>query len=446
MGGGISGLAGAHRLARAGYHVTVLEAGPRLGGKILTTTFAGRPVDEGADAFLTRLPHAVELCRQLGLGERLVGPATAEAALWVGGGLRPLPPGLVLGVPVELAPLARSRLLSPWGLVRAAAEPWLPGRPVPGDVSVGRLVRRRYGRQVHERLVEPLLGGINAGPTDQLSVDVAAPALAAAARSSASLTRALRGGRPDGNAPVFAAPAEGMGQLVDGLDRALSAQGAQVHLSSPVRAIEPAGSGYRVVTNGGEDLVAARVLVAVPAFAAASLVAGLSPAAGELLGGLRYASVALVSLAYPAGAVPARPRGSGFLVPAGQGRLVTACSIFSNKWPEPGGNATLVLRASVGRDRDQRALALDDAELAERVDAELAEAFGLGGGPAAVRVSRWTRSFPQFPPGHRGRMAEVEASVAADAPGVALAGAYLGGVGIATCIGGAWAAADRLAG
>lgn len=446
MGGGISGLAGAHRLARAGYHVTVLEAGNRLGGKILTTSFAGRPVDEGADAFLTRLPHAVELCRQLGLGERLVGPATAEAALWVGGGLRSLPAGLVLGVPVELGPLARSRLLSPWGLARAAAEPWLPGRPLADDVPVARLVRRRYGRQVHERLVEPLLGGINAGRTDQLSVEVAAPALAAAARNSASLTRGLRGRRPDGNGPGFVSPAEGMGELVGGLARALSAQGAQVHLSSPVRAIEPAASGYRVLTEGGEGFAAARVLVAVPAFAAAALVAPLSPAAAELLGGLRYASVALVSLAYPAGAVPDRPRGSGFLVPADQGRLVTACSVFSNKWPEPGGNGPLVLRASVGRDRDQRAVVLDDAELAERVDAEVSEAFRLGGAPAAVRVSRWTRSFPQFPPGHRGRMAEAEASMAAAAPGVALAGAYLGGVGIATCIAGAWAAADRLAG
>ncbi|MDP9441738.1 MAG: protoporphyrinogen oxidase, partial [Actinomycetota bacterium] len=197
----------------------------------------------------------------------------------------------------------------------------------------------------------------------------------------------------------------------------------------------------------GKEFAADRVLVAVPAPAAASLLAPLSPAAGELLAGLRYASVALVTLAYPAQAFSRQPTGSGFLVPRDEGRLVTACSVFSNKWPDGGaggGSGVVVLRASVGRDGQQRGLALDDAELVERVDAELGEALRLSGAPAAVRVSRWPASFPQFPPGHRVRMAEAEAAVAADASGINLAGAYLRGVGIATCIGGAEAAADAL--
>ncbi|MBW3556960.1 MAG: protoporphyrinogen oxidase [Actinobacteria bacterium] len=445
VGSGISGLAGAHRLALSGHDVTVLEAGPRAGGKILTTTFAGRPVDEGADAFLTRVPHALDLCRQLGLGDRLVSPATTEAALWLDGRLRRLPGGLFLGAPVELGPLVGSAILSPRGVARAAIEPWLPGRRLDGDVSVGRLVRRRYGAQVHERLVDPLVGGINAGRTDELSVDVAAPALAAAARRGASLTRGLRAARPPdaaaGASVPFAAPAGGMGELVAALGRALSSLGAQLHLSSPVRALERVGDGYRVHTEG-DVLVADRVLVAVPAFVASPLLARLSPAAGELLAALRYASVALVSLAYPARHLSHPPTGSGFLVPRDQGRLVTACSIFSNKWPGEG--EWVVLRASVGRDGDQRALALDDVELAERVDAELGEALGLPGAPAAVRVSRWPRSFPQFPPGHLARQAEAAAALAVDAPGLALAGAYLRGVGIATCIAGAQAAADQL--
>ena len=455
IGGGISGLAGARRLAVAGHAVTVLEAGSRLGGKILTTTFAGRPVDEGADAFLTRVPHALDLCHRLGLGDGLAGPATADAALWVDGVLRPLPSGLVLGVPVEVGPLARSGILSAWGVARAAVEPWLPGRALAGDVAVGRLVRRRYGRQVHERLVDPLLGGINAGRTDELSLEVAAPALAAVARRSASLTRGLRAERAgSGAAPVFAAPAGGMGRLVEALSADLRCRGVEVRLSTPVRAVEPAdGDGYRVHCDSGA-FRADRVLVTVPAFAASALLGPLSPATGERLAALRYASVALVTLAYPVAAFSQRPAGSGFLVPRRQGRLVTACSVFSNKWPVGGGSGAgagggagegvVVLRASVGRDDDHRGAALEDGELVERVEAELGEALGVSAAPAAVRVSRWPRSFPQFPPAHLARMAEAEAALAADAPGIRLAGAYLRGVGIATCIGVAEAAAGAL--
>lgn len=456
IGGGISGLAGAHRLAGAGHDVTVLEATSRLGGKILTTTFAGRPVDEGADAVLTRVPHALDLCRRVGLGDHLVGPATTDAALWMDGALRPLPSGLVLGMPVELGPLARSGILSVWGVARAAVEPWLPGRALAGDVAVGCLVRRRYGRQVHERLVDPLLGGINAGRTDELSLEVAAPALAAVARRSVSLTRGLRAGRvgpgASGAAPVFAAPAGGMGRLVEALSAVLGGPGVEVRLSTPVRAIErAAGGGYRVHTDG-EAFTADRVLVTVPAFAASALLVPLSPGTASLLAALRYASVALVTLAYPVAAFSRRPTGSGFLVPRHQGRLITACSVFSNKWPVGGGaeggagdgDGAVVLRASVGRHDDQRGMALDDAELVRRVEAELGEALQVSGSPAAVRVSRWPRSFPQFPPAHLARMAEAEAALAADAPGIRLAGAYLRGVGIATCIGAAEAAAGAL--
>lgn len=451
IGGGISGLAGAHRLAAAGHDVTVLEADGRLGGKILTTPFAGRPVDEGADAFLTRVPHALDLCRRLGLADSLVSPATGHASLWTDGALRPLPPGLVLGVPVEVGPLARSGILSAAGVARAAIEPWLPGRPLQDDVAVGQLVRRRYGREVHERLVDPLLGGINAGRTDELSLEVAAPTVAAVARRSASLTRGLREVHPEASPdrqPLFAAPPGGMDRLIEALAAAVSGHGGEIRLSTPVCAIEPTGAGYRVHVEG-EVLAADWVLVAVPAFAASALVAPLSPAAGELLAALRYASVALVTLAYPPEALSRPPDGSGFLVPRNQRRLVTACSVFSNKWPSGGGGdggagEMVVLRASVGRDGEERGLALDDAELVERVDAELGEALQLSGAPAAVRVSRWPRSFPQFPPGHRVRMAEAEAALAMDAPGIALAGAYLRGVGIATCIGAAEAAAQAL--
>lgn len=250
VGGGISGLAGALALADAGHHVIVLEADDHFGGKIRTTPFLDRSVDEGADAFLARVPHAVELCRRLGLGDDLVSPATGQASLWLDGALTPIPAGLVLGVPAEFGPLADSPILSPAGLARAMEEPTLPGSPVTDDVTIGDLIRRRYGPEVHERLVDPLLGGINAGRTEELSLDVGAAQLAAVARRSTSLTEGLRAQRaanpPDPSAPVFYAPRRGMAALVDALVDALTDAGAELHTSCRVTSIEP---GYRVFVN-----------------------------------------------------------------------------------------------------------------------------------------------------------------------------------------------------
>jgi oxygen-dependent protoporphyrinogen oxidase len=449
VGGGISGLAAAHALAIEGHDVTVLEASERLGGKIKTSAFAGRQVDEGPDAFLARVPHAVELSRRLGLGDELVSPATGSASLWLDGALKPIPPGLVLGVPVDFEPLAESGVLSPEGLKRARQEPTLAGEPVTDDVTIGDLIRRRYGAEVHERLVDPLLGGINAGRTEELSLDVGAAQLAAVARRGASLTEGLRAQReanpPDPTAPVFYAPGGGMGRLVDALVGALADLGAVVHTSSPVTAVERRADRWLVGTDA-DVFDADVVVVAAPAFAAAPLVEPLSPDAAGALAAVRYASVTLVSLAYAEADLAAGAlTGSGFLVPRTEGRLLTACSVFSNKWPHLAAPGSVILRASVGRHGDERWRDLDDVALIEAVHDELAAAYGLAAGPTDVRISRWERSFPQFPAGHLATMAGVEDALRRDAPGIAVTGAYLRGVGIPACIGSAQAAVAALA-
>ena len=451
VGGGVAGLSAAHRLARtAGVEITVLEADDRVGGKIHTETFAGLDLDTGPDAFLARRPEAVTLCRELGLADTLVAPATTAASLLVGTRLRPLPARTLLGVPTDLRALARSRVLSPRGLARAAVEPLRPGRRLgPGDGPVGDLVRRRFGREVAERLVDPLVGGINAGDTRQLSVDAVAPTIAAAARRHRSLTlgaRAILARGTDPDAPLFLTLPGGLGRLVDALAAALAEAGATVRTGTSVEGLEPArGGGWLVrhqpVLPGEAGLLRAdAVVLAVPAFVAAPLLQPLSPRAADVLGGVEHACVALVAMVWPAGHGPRPMEGSGFLVPRREGRLLTACSWMSNKWRHLA-DSQVVVRLSAGRTGDRRAVTMDDEELVGRLLTELGEAVVVGAAPTAVRVARWPRGFPQYRPGHLARMAAVMADLPA---GLALAGAALGGVGLPACIGSGRAAAASI--
>lgn len=405
VGGGIAGMAAAWEARRLGHDVVLHEAGDRLGGKLRTSPFCGVPVDEGPDAFLARVPHAVDLCKELGLADQLVAPAEGKAFVWTRGRLRPLPAGLVLGVPTDLVGLARSGILSPAGVLRAGLDLVLPRTRFDDDPSVAEVVSRRFGREASERLVEPLVGGINAGRADRLSLASTAPQLADATRHR-SLLLGLRGTAGSLDGPVFNSLRGGMGVLADRFAAALVEAGVDVRLGSTVSALPDAD----------------RVVVALPAGAGAALLDN------EDLAAIAHASVALVTLAYR-GAAPA---GSGFLVPRVDGRLMTACSFASNKWPHwSPGPGTMVLRVSAGRAGDDRAMALDDDALVAALHQELGEALDLSAAPVEARVTRWVDGFPQYEPGHARRVARIEAALP---PHVRMAGAALYGVGIPACI------------
>jgi protoporphyrinogen/coproporphyrinogen III oxidase len=406
VGGGIAGMAAAWEARRLGHDVVLHEAGSALGGKLRTSSFCGVPVDEGPDAFLARVPFAVDLCRELGLSDELVAPAEGRAYVWTRGRLRPLPPGLVLGVPTGLVGLARSGILSARGVLRAGLDVALPQSRFGDDPSVEQVVSMRFGREASERLVEPLVGGINAGVAARLSMASTAPQLAAAAARSRSLLLGLRGTAGSLEGPVFSSLRGGMGVLARRLAAALGEAGVDVRL------------GSAVATPPDAD----RVVVALPAGAAASLL-GI----GELAA-IPHASVALVTLAYRGTA----PSGSGFLVPRVDGRLMTACSFASNKWPHwSPGPGTMVLRVSAGRAGDDRAIAMSDDELVAALHEELVEALGLTSAPIEARVTRWVDGFPQYEPGHAARVARIEAALPSH---VRMAGAALYGVGIPACI------------
>ncbi|MDE3202742.1 MAG: protoporphyrinogen oxidase [Acidobacteriota bacterium] len=447
IGGGVAGLAAAWELARAGHPAHVYEPG-RIGGKIRTSPFAGRPVDEGPDAFLVRTPDATDLCSEIGLGD-LVAPSAGRTLLWTRGRLRRLPDGLVLGVPGRLGPVIRSGLLGPGGLARAALDLVLPPSHPAGDVSVGDLVTGRFGRQVATRLVEPLLGGIHAASLDELSAELTAPHLLAAARRHRSLLLGLRTQTaPVGtqSGPIFLTPAGGTGRLVEELEKALRAASTVFH-AEPVEAVR-AGAGQAgeagptVGPGGGNATVSVTtpsgsrdyegVVLAVPAPVASRL---LGPAAPAGLGSIRFTSVALLTVSIPASQWSPPAGYNGFLVPHDEHRLMTACSFFTNKWPAAGVDAGHhIVRVSAGHSRDGRVDRLDDAELTASLIAELSRAVGSPLQPAESRLSRWPDAFPLYQVGHGSVVEGIERALAAWSPRVAVAGASYRGAGIPACI------------
>ena len=434
VGGGITGLATAHYLrSRHGLDATVLEASDRAGGKIRTDELAGVPVEAGPDTFLGRVPWAADLCRELGLGEALIEPATSSAFVWARGRLRPLPPGLVLGVPTGLPQLARSGLVSPAGMARAALDVVLPRRPHGDDPSIAEVIGSRLGAEVVDHLVEPLLGGINAGRADRLSLAATAPQLAEAARDHRSLLLGLRA--PASGGPLFQSVRGGLQRLVERL-----VADVDVRTGTTVDAIEPAGHGRWKVAG----MLADAVVVTVPAFAAAPLVQSVSPVAAAELRAIEYASVAVVTLGYAPSTLPALPAGSGFLVPRTEHRLMTACTFLSSKWPALASSGLVLLRASAGRLGDERARELGDRELVDRLHREVKEALGPTRAPVTTRVDRWARGFPQYEPGHLARVGRIEAALEAW-PGLTVAGSAYRGLGLAACVRQAGEAADRIA-
>jgi oxygen-dependent protoporphyrinogen oxidase len=441
VGGGITGLAAAWELSgpAAGGRpatVTVLEAGTRLGGKIGSQDLGGQPVDSGPDAFVARVPDGVALCHELGLGEELIAPATNTALIWTRGRLRHLPDDTVLGVPTRLRTLGASKIVSPAGLARAGLDLVLPADASADDRSVAAFIDARLGREVRERLVDPLLGGIHAGSTEHLSLAATAPQLDAARCEHRSLLRGLRPSPPEPGAapaPVFLTPRRGLGQLVQVLAHQLAERGVELRTATPVEKLERAEGRWQVGNPHG-PVVADHVVLTVPSFVAADLVASQRPDAASELAAVEHASVVLVTLAYPSSAVSLTPGVSGFLVPRVDGRLMTACTWLSAKWPHLGRPGQTLLRVSAGRWGDDRAVRMADDELLGRLRAELQEAMGITARPDAAAVTRWPCAFPQYQVGHLERMARIQGALARQ-PALAVAGASYGGVGIPACIG-----------
>ena len=437
VGGGITGLAAAWEGRRRGARVVVLEADTRAGGKLQTSPLGGVDVDESADAFLARVPEAVELCAELGIDTDLVSPGTGSAYVWLDGDLRRLPADQLLGVPTDLDALAGTGLLSAAGLARARQDLTRPDDRPAGraDESVGALVRRRLGDEVLERLVAPLVGSVYAGDCDRMSLRVTATQLETARDldpSDPSLVRAaakLRAQGAESGRPVFLAPRGGMGRLADALASAL---GDDLRTGVAVTGLSPEGTGWRLWPS---DVVADAVVLAAPAFVSAPLLAPIAPAPAGFLAGIEHASVALLGLAVPRDGIDHPMDGSGFLVPRRAGLLLSACSWATTKWPHLDVDPSVaLLRASAGHDGDNRGRTLSDDHLVARMLADLGTTMGVRAEPTEVRITRWPLSFPQPRPGHLAAVAAAEHALAAVSPRLAMTGAWARGVGVPACI------------
>ena len=428
VGGGVAGLSAALEATRLGHRVTLLESSGRLGGKVAVSEVGGLQVDEGADSMLTRVPDGLQLARDAGLHDELTAPAAGQAFVWSRGALRPLPAGTLLGLPTDLAALARSGLLSGRGLNRVPLDLVLPGAPVAEDVSVGDLVRRRLGREVVERLVDPLLGGVYAGRADRLSLQATLPQLvrhAAQHRSLLLAARAARGATPPTDGPLFASLPGGLGRLPEAV---AEQSGADVRTSTTVRALERTATGWRLTTGSAaapKAVDADAVVLAVPAAPAARLLRDLAPAAAEDLAGVEYASVAIVTLVFRGHLQTA---GSGYLVPAVEGRTTKAVTFSSRKWAHLSGPHEVV-RASVGRYGDTADLQRADEELVAVVLRELGQTVGPLPRLRDSRVTRWGGGLPQYAVGHLDLVRRVRRAVSQH-QGLAVAGAAYDGVGV----------------
>jgi protoporphyrinogen/coproporphyrinogen III oxidase len=401
-----------------------------------TEHLGGQPIDIGAEAFVARRPEMPALLAELGLADRQIGTTGVRPLIYSQGRLHELPRDTVNGIPTDPATVAG--LVDPGTVAWMRDEPsraltWRPG----ADPTVAELVGDRFGDQVVTRSVDPLLAGVYAGSAATIGLRSAAPTVAAALdRGAGSLTEAVRAALPPPKSgSVFGAIDGGYQVLIDELVRRADADWVQVGIER----LERRSGAWQLVDDEGRAWRADAVLLAVPAPRLAAIVADVAPQSAAAARRIAVASTALVALALPGGApVPDR---SGVLVTASERLHAKAITLSSRKWGARG-NVELV-RLSFGRFGDDIAHRVGDEDLLSWAAEDLASVFGVTSDPFDCRVQRWIDAMPQYGPGHGRLVADVRAGLP---PSVAVAGAYLDGIGVPACIAAATRAAASLVG
>ena len=461
VGGGIAGLAAAHRLIELNkeksldIEVVLLEASARLGGTIATERVGDFLVEAGPDSFITEKPWALRLCARLGLSSRLVSTEAAYQKIYVvhKGRLEPLPEGFFLLAPTRFWPFVQTPLFSLTGKLRMAAEIFLPRGAVNGDESLGAFVRRRFGAEALDRVAQPLVGGIYAADPDKLSLSATMPRFKEMERAHRSVIlsmvseqRRRARNREAGSGArwsLFVTLAGGMQELVDRIASRLP-EGC-VRLHTPIAGLirDTDKNLWKVTTRGNESLEVDAVVLATPSFQTAETIGDVASSAANALKQITYASTATVSLAFRQKDFP-RPLDSfGFVVPAIESRKIMACTFSSLKYPGRAPEGHVLLRGFVGGSLQPELFQDDDATMEKHVRDELASLLGVVAQPVFSRVWRHPNSMPQYHVGHQARIQQIEAQLA-KFPSLALAGNAYYGVGIADCVRTGEEAAERI--
>jgi oxygen-dependent protoporphyrinogen oxidase len=463
VGGGISGLATAYalleRASTAGLSLrcTVLDAESSWGGKIVTHRVGEIITEAGPDSFLSQKPAGLELCTKLGLGDQLINTNETgkKACVLYKGRMHDLPEGLLSFVPRQLKPFLRSGLLTWTGLIRMGLEIAVPPGPSTGDESLAGFLRRRFGAQAYERLLEPLMAGIYAGDAGQMSLRATFPRFFELEQQHGSVVRGMMeakkiaspasSGQP--RRTMFVSLKNGLGDLVTALTQRLTEQGVELRLGKRVEAIRVRSHElgrwmYDLILQDQSALSAESVVLATPAYVSADLLRPLTPIAGGVLDLIPYASTATIAMAFPR-AMMSVIEGFGFIVPRAEQRDLIAATWTSLKWPHRAPADQLLVRCYVGGVGREDILQFDDAALTAKVRTELAALCGIRAEPSYTEVNRWWKAMPQYTLGHLERLAQLDLAVSRY-PGLVLTGAGYRGVGIPDCIRDGGVAAERV--
>jgi oxygen-dependent protoporphyrinogen oxidase len=468
IGAGISGLSAAYEITRRAREsgrplvLRVFEASDRVGGVIETVRRDGLTMELGPDSIVTDKPWAAELCKEIGLGDEVIPTRQIGGGAYIARGneLFPVPDGFHLMAPSRLLPFASSRLLSPFGKLRVAADVFIPAARDERDESLADFVRRRLGREALERIAQPMVGGIYTADPEKLSLRATMPRFVEMERKHGSLIRAMianrrAAGRPGAAADgakhargprydLFVSLRAGLGELPQRL-AALLPDGA-LRAGCGVARVARENGSWRVETEAevgpGPDSYDA-VCISVPAFAAAAMLSRQAPALAEDLAAIEYASSATINLAYAPEQVGHKLDGFGFVVPAIEGRTTLACTFSSRKYEARSPQDVILLRAFVGGALSPESVFLDDDTMIAAVIRDLRDLLGVRGEPLQQLVTRWPRSMPQYHVGHLARVDRIENGVAA-LPSLELAGNAYRGTGIPDCVRSGREAAARL--
>lgn len=455
VGGGIAGLAAAQRLMQKtpDLAVTLIESDSRLGGKIVTDRVDSFVIEGGPDTFLSYKPRGLGLCRELGLEDRLHGTNERIRRTYVmrGDQLHELPEGFTGLIPTRFGPMVKTGLISPLGKLRMGLDYVIPPRSLNGDESLAAFVERRLGRELYDRLIEPLMGGIYAGDGERLSLAATFPQLRQAELEHGGLIKGVLAAKA--KTPVlqpgakkwaaFLTPTLGLAEIVEALEAKLRGANADVQLGKRVARVEAASPGYGVILENGKTLHADAIILATPAFATADLISNLDAQISTALRGIPYVSTATVSVAYPLADIPRLLDGYGYIIPRTEGRAILACTWTSTKFPHRAPEGFGLIRAFIGRAGQEGVLEGTNDELLKLVRDELRRTLGITAPPLLHRIFRWRKAMPQYTLGHLDRLAVIEGRLIAH-PGLFVAGNAYRGIGIPDCIASGEAAAEAV--